>query len=197
MPDFGALCVFCGANGGGKPAYINAATALGQLLGQRGIGLVYGGGSVGMMGAVARAAWQAGSPVTGVIPAALTPKELSGEAIGELVVVKTMHQRKAEMAARADGFIALPGGFGTLEELFEAITWGQLGIHAKPVGLLNVDGYFDPLVHFIDHGVAEGFIRGTHRQLIRVADSPGGLLEAMGDYTPPPGLIRWLDADET
>ncbi|MEX1019973.1 MAG: TIGR00730 family Rossman fold protein [Litorilinea sp.] len=197
MLEFSALCVFCGANGGKNHRYLQAATELGTSLGARGIDLVYGGGSVGMMGAVAQAAQAHGSRVTGVIPASLTTKELMGAPIGELIVVDTMHERKAKMAALAQGFIGLPGGFGTLEELFESITWGQLGIHQKPIGLLNVEGYFDSLIRFIDHGVAEGFIRAEHRNLLCVAATADALLAAMADYTPPPGLVRWLQIDET
>jgi uncharacterized protein (TIGR00730 family) len=194
---FSALCVFCGANPGVNHRYMEAAHELGKALGVRGIDLVYGGGSVGLMGAVARAAHAHGSRVVGVIPTSLTPKEVMGDPIGELIVVDTMHERKAKMAELAEGFVALPGGFGTLDELFEAITWGQLGIHAKPIGLLNIDDYFEPLVNLIDHGVTQGFIRPHHRTLIRVADSTDTLFTELGDYTPPPGLVRWLGPDET
>lgn len=196
MAKFSALCVFCGANPGNNHRYMEAAHAVGTALGERGIDLVYGGGSVGLMGAVAHGALAQGSRVIGVIPAALTNKELMGDPIGELIVVDTMHQRKAKMNELADGFIALPGGFGTLEELLESITWGQLGIHSKPVGLLNVDGYFEPLVRLIDHGVGEGFIRPQHRELVCVSDSAAGLLAQFAEYKPPPGLVRWLHADE-
>lgn len=196
MPELASLCVFCGANAGNNHRYLAAAADLGQRLGQRGIDLVYGGGSVGLMGAVARAAREHGSRVTGVIPAALTTKELMGDPIGTLEVVETMHERKARMNALADGFIGLPGGFGTLEELLEAITWGQLGIHTKPVGLLNVDGYYEPLIRLIAHGVAEGFVRPQHRGLVLVAESADALLAQLQNYSPPPGLVRWLQADE-
>lgn len=197
MAEVGALCVFCGASPGNNHRYLEAAADLGRVLGQQGIGLVYGGGSVGIMGAVAGAALEHGSRVVGVCPASLLPKEVSGDSIGELIVVDTMHERKAKMAALADGFVALPGGFGTLEELFEAITWAQLGIHAKPVGLLNVDGFFEPLVGLIDHAVTEGFIRSSHRRLVTMADSPAELLAQFANYSPPPGLVRWMRTDET
>jgi uncharacterized protein (TIGR00730 family) len=196
MGSFSALCVFCGANPGNNHLYLEAAAALGQTLGEQGLGLIYGGGSVGLMGAVARAALAHGSRVVGVIPESLTTKELMGQPIGELLVVNTMHERKAKMAALSDGFIGMPGGFGTLEELFESITWGQLGIHTKPVGLLNVNGYFEPLIRLIDHGVSEGFIRSHHRDLVLMADTPQALLAKLAAYEPPPGLVRWLDIDE-
>jgi uncharacterized protein (TIGR00730 family) len=196
MREFHHLCVFCGSNAGSHPVYAEAAVALGQELVRRRVGLVYGGGSVGMMGAVARAVRDAGGQVTGVIPASLTTRELMGEPIGDLIVVQTMHERKARMAALADGFVALPGGFGTLDELFEAITWGQLGIHAKPIGLLNVAGFFDPLLAFIDHGVVTGFIRPHHRGLVMVGDEPAGLLDQLAHYDAPPGLVQWVKPDQ-
>jgi uncharacterized protein (TIGR00730 family) len=190
MNQLSTLCVYCGANGGHQPVYAEVAAALGRELGRRGIGLVYGGGSVGLMGTVARATLQAGSPVTGVIPTSLTTRELMGHPIGELIIVPTMHERKARLAAMADAFIAMPGGFGTLDELFEAITWGQIGLHNKPIGLLNVVGYFDPLLAFIERSLAEGFIRPHHRDLFVVADEPAQLLDLLIDHQPPPGLIR-------
>jgi uncharacterized protein (TIGR00730 family) len=197
MNDLERICVFCGANAGHRPVYATAAVALGQELVRRGLGLVYGGGSVGLMGVLARAVRDAGGQVIGVIPAALTTRELMGETIGDLLVVETMHERKAKMAALAGGFIALPGGFGTLDELFEAITWSQLGIHTKPIGLLNVDGFFDPLLAFIDHGVAEGFIRPQHRRLVEVVDTdPVALLDRLAHHEAPRGLVQWLSPDQ-
>jgi uncharacterized protein (TIGR00730 family) len=190
------LAVFCGANAGSRPLYSEMAAALGHTLARRGLGLVYGGGSVGLMGTLARTVRDAGGAVVGIIPAPLTPREVSGEQIGELRVVATMHERKAAMAALADGFVALPGGFGTLDELFEAITWGQLGIHGKPVGLLNIAGYFDPLLSFVDRAIAEGFVLPKYRQLIVVAATPDALLDELAAYQPPPGLVRWLDLDK-
>lgn len=171
--------------------YTAVATSMGQELVRRGIGLVYGGGTVGLMGSVASAVAGAGGNVTGVIPSALIPKELANAAIGELIVVNTMHERKARMAELADAFIALPGGFGTLEELFEVITWGQLGIHSKPAGLLNVGGFFDPLLHWVDRAVAEGFIRPQHRALVQSATEPALLLDRLARYEVPPGLVKW------
>lgn len=196
MNSLHSLAVFCGANPGLQPVYMEIAEALGRELGRRGLRLVYGGGSVGLMGAIARAAHSAGAEVIGVIPAPLTAREVMGQKIGELIVVDTMHARKATMASLADGFIALPGGLGTMDELAEALTWGQLGIHAKPIGLLNVNGYYDPLLRWIDHGVAEGFIRPHHRQLVVEGTEPAGLIEQLAQHVPPPGIVKWMDLDK-
>ena len=189
--------VFCGSSPGNGPIYMDVADALGTELAKRSIGLVYGGGSGGLMGAVARAADGAGGRVLGVIPAALAPKELSGESIGELRVVDTMHERKAIMAAESDAFIAMPGGFGTLDELFEVMTWVQLGIQNKSIGLLNVDGYFDPIVAWIDQAIEHGFVRSRHRDLIVVASDPVELLDRLIEHEPPAGLTRWMNLDQT
>lgn len=183
------ICVFCGGNPGNRPSYAEQAVAFGQELAARGQALVYGGGSVGLMGKVARSALDHGCSVVGIIPEHLTTKELMGYPIGELIVVATMHERKARMAALADAFVALPGGFGTLDELFEGVTWGQIGLHNKPIGLLNVEGFFDPLLHYIDHCVAEGFIRPLHRKLLLVDDDPARLLDRLATHQPPPGLV--------
>jgi uncharacterized protein (TIGR00730 family) len=191
MKQLNKICVFCGANLGVQPIYAEAARAMSQALVQRGIGLVYGGGTVGLMGTIARTVAAAGGNVVGVIPGALMVKELASEAIGELIVVNTMHERKAKMASLVDAFIALPGGFGTLDELFEAITWGQLGIHSKPVGLFNVNGFFDPLLQWVDHAVAEGFVRPHHRALVQTASDPVTLLDQLAHYEAPPGLVKW------
>jgi uncharacterized protein (TIGR00730 family) len=188
MNELKTVCVFCGGNAGNKPIYGQMAVALGQELAGRGMNLVYGGGSVGLMGQVATAALEDGAGVIGIIPEHLTTKELMGYPIGELIVVATMHTRKAKMAEMADAFVALPGGFGTLDELFEAITWGQIGLHQKPIGLLNVAGFFDPLIHYIDHCVVEGFIRPQHRQLFLVDDDPARLLDRLATYQAPPSL---------
>jgi uncharacterized protein (TIGR00730 family) len=188
MNELNTLCVFCGANAGNQPIYVAAAVAVGKELAARGMGLVYGGGSVGLMGEVARTARDHGCTVVGIIPEHLTTKELMGYPIGELIVVTTMHERKAKMAELSDAFMALPGGFGTLDELFEAITWGQIGLHNKPIGLLNVGGYFGPLIQYVDHCVNEGFIRPQHRQLFLVDDDPARLLERLAAHQPPPGL---------
>lgn len=185
------ICVFCGASLGVSPVYEQTAAALGQFLASQRIGLVFGGGTTGLMGAVARGVVQHGGQVTGFIPRSLVVRELVDQPIGELIQVETMHERKALMAERADAFIALPGGYGTLDELFEAITWGQLGIHQKPIGLLNVNGFFTPLVAWIDHALTEGFIRSHHRQLVTVADEASTLLEQLHLYEAPPSLVQW------
>ncbi len=189
--------VFCGSSPGVEPIYLAMADALGTELARRRIGLVYGGGSGGLMGAVAQAADRAGGRVLGVIPAALAPKELSGESVGDLHVVDTMHERKAIMAEESDAFIAMPGGFGTLDELFEVITWVQLGIQTKSIGLLNVNGYFDPIVTWIDQAVEHGFVRPRHRDLIVVASDPAELLDQLIAHEPPAGLTRWMNLDQT
>lgn len=196
MRDLGSVCVFCGASMGNRTHYLEAAVALGHELGRRRLGLVYGGGSVGLMGALARAAQEAGSNVVGVIPQSLTGREVMGDRIGELIVVETMHERKAIMASLADAFLAMPGGYGTMDELFEMVTWGQIGIHSKPVGLLNVAGYFDPLVQWVDRGIDEGFIRSQHRDLLLMEEEPATLLERLRTHTPPPGLVKWLGVDD-
>lgn len=195
MPDIRRLCVYCGSSVGVRPVYAEAATAFGRFLAGRGIGVVFGGGSVGMMGAVADAALEVGGEVVGVIPYTLAARELDHPGLTALHKVHTMHERKALMAELADGFVALPGGLGTLEELMEVWTWGQLGIHRSPIGLLNVAGYFDGLLAFMDHAVAEGFVRPTHRALLRVAETPEALLDAFAAFEPP-DVPRWLDPDE-
>jgi uncharacterized protein (TIGR00730 family) len=173
------LCVFCGSAPGVRPAYAEAARDFGGLLARRGVVLVYGGGHVGLMGAVADGALAAGGRVVGVIPQMMVDRELAHQGLTELHVVADMHQRKALMAARADAFAALPGGCGTLDELFEIITWGQIGLHAKPVGLLNQLGYFDPLLAWLDRAVAEGFVQGKHRSLLVAEVRPERLLAAL------------------
>ncbi|WP_428268488.1 TIGR00730 family Rossman fold protein [Haliangium sp.] len=190
------ICVFCGSSPGAREDYADAARALGDALARRGLGLVYGGARVGLMGTVADAALAGGAHVVGVIPAALAGKELAHDGLAELHVVGSMHERKATMADRASGFIAMPGGFGTFEELLEIITWSQLGIHDKPCGLLDVAGFFQPLLDFFDHAVAERFVRPEHRRTILTQDDPDALLDAMEAYTPP-NLPKWLDRDET
>jgi uncharacterized protein (TIGR00730 family) len=177
--DRGSVCVFCGSSSGTQPEYAEAAVELGKALVRRGYGLVYGGGSVGLMGRVSKAVFESGGDVVGVIPTALEPKEISGESVGEVVVVKDMHERKALMATKSEAFVAMPGGFGTLEELFEVITWHQLGYHDKPVGLLNTGGYFDQLLSFIDHSVEQGFISPNARKILKSAATPAELLDAM------------------
>jgi len=189
------ICVFCGSSYGKQAIYAEYAARLGNLLVEQGIGLVYGGGGVGLMGVMARTVIEAGGNVTGVLPKVLRSKELPNATLleqvyGELILVETMHERKATMARLADGFIAMPGGYGTLDELFEAITWDQLGIQRKAIGLLNVAGYFDPLVAWIERAVTDGFIAATYRDLIIVEPEPEALLARLLTHTPPPGLLQ-------
>ncbi len=190
------ICVFCGSNPGTNPAYVEAAMTVGTLLADRGIGLVYGGGHVGMMGTIADAVLARGGEVIGVIPVALAEKEVEHKGLTELHVVKSMHERKALMADLADGFIALPGGFGTFEEYCEIITWAQLGFHHKPCGLLNVAGYYNHLLAMIDHGVDQKFIRPVHRQLVIDDTDAERLLERMAAFVPPV-VDKWIKRDET
>lgn len=185
------ICVYCGSNAGTNPAYRAAARHLGTLLGERGIGLVYGGGKVGLMGVVADAALAAGGEVIGVIPEALRAREVGHTGLTGLRVVNTMHERKALMEALSDAFIALPGGLGTLDELFEILTWSQLGMHAKPCGLLDVAGFFAPLVAWLDHATAEGFVRPPHRAMVMVETDAARLLERFAEYQAP-ALGKWL-----
>jgi uncharacterized protein (TIGR00730 family) len=174
-----SICVFCGASSGAHPAYTEAARELGRTLARTGRRIVFGGGQVGMMGALADAALAAGGQVIGVIPKHLVAYEVAHPGLTELHVVGTMHARKQLMADRADAFVVLPGGLGTMEEFFEVWTWGQLGIHRKPYGLLNVHGYFDPLLAFLEHAVNERFIRPEHRKLLLVDTDPASLLERL------------------
>ncbi|MDR0769753.1 MAG: TIGR00730 family Rossman fold protein [Burkholderiales bacterium] len=177
-----SLCVFCGAAFGARPAYIEAAEALGRYLAAHEIELVWGGGQVGLMGTLADAVIGGGGQTYGIIPRFMVQRELAHPAATTMVAVDSMHERKAAMAARADGFVALPGGFGTLDELFEVITWAQLHIHAKPVGLLNVDGFFDPLLTMMRHLVGEGFVPRAHVDMLHVALTPEELLTAMQSH---------------
>lgn len=182
IPAFRALAVFCGSRTGDRPEYAAAARTLGALFAARGIELVYGGGSVGMMGVLARATLDAGGIVTGVIPDTLVQREVGQSGLTRLHVVDSMHERKAMMAELSDGFIALPGGYGTLEEYFEVLTWAQLRFHAKPVGLLDVAGFFQPMIGLFDHMVAEGFVSGQHRALALADAEPVALLDRMAQY---------------
>jgi len=181
---FQRICVYCGSAKGRKPSYQDAAVELGKELVERGIDLVYGGGSIGLMGLVSHAVHDGGRHVIGVIPRSLMPREVTGEPVGEVRAVSGMHERKAEMARFADAFIALPGGYGTLEELLEVITWAQLGIHKKPVGLLNVDGFYDPLLSFIDMAVNEGFIKEDARRIVISAPTAKELVLKLEEYVP-------------
>ena len=190
------ICVFCGSQSGTDPRYRQIAVELGRLLAQRGDGLVYGGGHVGLMGAIADAVLEAGGAVTGVIPKPMTDRELAHETVTKLYVVSSMHERKALMASLSDAFIAMPGGYGTLEELFEVIAWAQLGIHRKPIGVLNAAGYFDALISFVDKMVAEGFIKSKYRGLFVTAEQPLALLDALQHHQMP-ATRRWLTEEET
>ncbi|KAK9164662.1 hypothetical protein Syun_005564 [Stephania yunnanensis] len=181
---FKRVCVFCGSSAGKRDCYRDAALELGQELVSRNLGLVYGGGSVGLMGLVSQTVHSGGGHVLGIIPKTLMCKELTGETVGEVRAVTDMHQRKAEMGRHSDCFIALPGGYGTLEELLEVITWAQLGIHDKPVGLLNVDGYYNYLLTFIDKAVDDGFIRPSQRNIIVSAPNAKELVQKLEDYVP-------------
>ncbi|KAK4490273.1 hypothetical protein RD792_000937 [Penstemon davidsonii] len=181
---FKRICVFCGSSSGKNPSYQLAAIQLGKQMVERNIDLVYGGGSIGLMGLVSQAVYNGGRHVLGVIPTILMPREITGEPIGEVRAVSGMHQRKAEMAKQADAFIALPGGYGTLEELLEVITWAQLGIHDKPVGLLNVDGYYNSLLSFLDKAVDEDFITPSARHIIVSAQTAHELMSKLEDYVP-------------
>jgi uncharacterized protein (TIGR00730 family) len=190
------VCVFCGSRRGGAPQYANAARDFGAAVARRGFGLVFGGGHIGLMGILADTVLANGLPVIGVIPRALADKELAHRGLTELVIVESMHERKAVMADRSDAFVALPGGYGTGDELFEILTWGQLGLHQKPVGLLNVAGFFDPLLSWLDHMVREDFLKPVHRQLVRVADDAEGLLDLLATGPQSPPTEKWLDAGE-
>lgn len=194
------LCVFCGSNAGHNPIYRQEAATLGRLLAARGIELIYGAGNVGLMGTIADACLEAGGSVIGVIPEVLMGKEVAGRhvdhrALTRLEVVDSMHTRKARMAELADGFIALPGGFGTFEEFCEILTWGQLGFHAKPMGLLNVQGFYDPLLRLFDHAVGEGFLRTENRAMVLAESDIGRLLHAMAAYRPEP-VSKWLKDEQ-
>jgi len=189
------LCVFCGSSPGARPFYREAATLLGRTLAERRIGLVYGGASVGLMGILADAALEAGGTVVGVIPQALAKKEVAHEGLTALRIVGSMHERKAVMADLSDGFIALPGGMGTLDEFFEVVSWAQLGLHRKPCGLLDVEGYFAPLLTFLDQAVEERFVKEAHRRLVLVARQPGTLLDLFAQHRAPP-LEQAVDRSE-
>jgi uncharacterized protein (TIGR00730 family) len=188
------VCVFCGSSDGARSSYREAAAMLGRVLAARRIGVVYGGGNIGLMGALADAALGAGGDVIGVIPEHLVNKELAHRGV-DLRIVHSMHERKALMADLADAFIALPGGYGTLEEFCEVLTWSQLGLHAKPCGLLNVDGYYDSLLGLFDHAVAEGFVRPQSRDLVVVDDQAAPLLDRLAVWQAPQ-VERWIDRDE-
>jgi hypothetical protein len=189
------VCVFCGSADGTRPAYRAAAVELGRALAERGWVLVYGGGKVGLMGAVADAALKAGGQVIGVIPQALVEKEIGHGAVTELIITQTMHERKAIMADRSDGVVTLPGGFGTLDEVAEIITWAQLGYHRKPVILANIDGFFDPLIGLMDHMARQGFIKPAHIGIAVVRSDIPSVMHTLETYQPP--LIdKWIDKQD-
>ena len=191
------VCVFCGSSAGARSAYAEAARDLALELARRRIGLVYGGGGVGIMGVLADAALAAGVEVIGVIPRPLASRELAHPGLTDLRVVDSMHERKATMAALADGFIALPGGLGTLEETLEILTWAQLGIHTKPVAALNTAGYWDHLIRMLGHAIAEEFVRREYAALLLFADTPGDLLDRMLAWRPPDFPRAWLSPSQT
>ena len=191
------ICVFCGSSAGVRPEYAKAARTLAAELARRRLGLVYGGGSVGIMGLLADAAVAAGVEVIGVIPRPLASRELAHAGLTELRLVDSMHERKATMASLVDGFIALPGGLGTLEETFEILTWAQLGIHAKPVGVLDVEGYWDGLRRLLAHAVAERFVRPEYAALLLFAEEPADLLDRFADWRAPNVERAWLDPSRT
>ena len=191
------LCVFAGSAIGQRPQYAQAARDLALEVARRGLGLVYGGGSVGLMGVLADTALAAGAEVIGVIPRPIASKELAHAGLTELRLVATMHERKATMAALVDAFVALPGGLGTFEEMLEMLTWSQLGVHAKPVGVLNAGGYYDGLLRWLSHAVGEGFVQRENLGLLRFGDTPAELLDSLAAWRPPPGPRPWLAPSET
>jgi uncharacterized protein (TIGR00730 family) len=197
MTDRPYICVFCGSSPGHRPEYAEAAERLGLALAHKGLGLVYGGGRVGLMGKVADAVLTAGGHTIGVIPEPLMQKEIAHSGLSELIVVPGMHERKATMARLSSGFITLPGGVGTFEEFFEILTWAVLGLHNKPLGLLNIDGYFDPLLALLDHGVTEGFIRPIHLGLLLVSSEPEAIVSDLLAHKPPPPGPLWIEPDQT
>jgi uncharacterized protein (TIGR00730 family) len=190
------ICVFCGSSPGNHPLYGEQAAAFGRLLASRDIGLVYGGAQLGLMGVLANAVLGAGGHVIGVIPQAMVDREIAHRGLPELRVVSSMHERKAQMAELSDAFVALPGGIGTFEELFEVWTWSQLGLHTKPCGVLNVHGFYDGLSGFLDHVLNEGFLRPVHRAGLLIEREPEALLAALARYRAPP-VPNWLDPEST
>jgi uncharacterized protein (TIGR00730 family) len=190
------ICIFCGSSTGTRSEYAETARAMGQALLRRGIGLVYGGGCVGLMGLVADAVMGGGGEVIGVIPEALVTRELAHGDITQLIVVHSMHERKAKMAELSDAFIALPGGYGTFEEFCEILTWAQLGLHRKPCGILNVNDYYEPLLRLFDNAVAEGFLRPANRRLVIEERDPSRLLDMLENYTPAE-TEKWIRRDES
>ena len=190
------ICVYCGSNPGRLPEYRDAARLLGYEMASRGLGLVYGGASIGVMGAVADAVLERGGQAVGVIPYSLATKEVSHDGLDELIVVDSMHERKAKMAELSDGFIALPGGWGTIEEIFEMLTWAQLGFHEKPCGLLNVAAYYDPLFAFLENAIEQQFVKEEYRPMIIMDEAPAVLLDRFDHYRAPK-VRKWIGPEET
>lgn len=196
MSGLKRICVFSGSSPGARPAYREMARDLGTAFARAGLGVVYGGASVGLMGVLADAVIESGGEVIGVMPQALVDKELAHTKLTELRVVPSMHVRKQTMADLGDGFVALPGGMGTIEELTEILTWVQLGMHRKPCGVMNVEGYYDRFIHFLDHAVAERFVTPAHRSMLVVAKTPEELLHAFRTYQAP-AVAKWMDRAQT
>lgn len=190
------ICVYCGSSPGKLPDYRESARELGYELSARGLGLVYGGASVGVMGAVADAVMEKGGEAIGVIPHALATREVAHSGLDELFVVDSMHERKAKMAELSDGFVALPGGWGTIEEIFEMLTWAQLGFHKKPCGLLNISAYYDHLFSFLEHAIEQRFVREEFRPMIMMEESADSLLDRFQNYQPP-SVKKWIGPEET
>ncbi len=195
MTKIGSLCVYCGSRSGADGRYEAAAVSLGRRLAKEGIEIIYGGSAHGLMGAVANAALQSGGRVVGILPGGLASREKAHDSLTEMVVVGSMHERKALMEARSDGFVALSGGLGTLEELCETLTWSQLGIHQKPVGILNIAGFYDPFLSFLDQAMEQGFMDPEHRELLLVESDPEALLDRMRDFEWTLKKV-WLDRSE-
>jgi uncharacterized protein (TIGR00730 family) len=190
------ICVYCGSNPGREPDYVEAARSLGHEMAERGIGLVYGGASVGVMGAVADAVMEKGGEAIGVIPHALATREVAHSGLAELFVVDSMHERKAKMAVLSEGFIALPGGWGTIEEIFEMLTWAQLGFHEKPCGLLNISAYYDHLQKFLDHAIDQRFVREEYRPMMIMEKTATEILDRFDQYEAPK-VKKWIGPEET
>lgn len=190
------ICVYCGSNPGRLPEYRGMARLLGYELAARGLGLVYGGASIGVMGAVADAVLERGGQAIGIIPHSLATKEVSHDGLDELIVVGSMHERKAKMAELSDGFVALPGGWGTIEEIFEMLTWAQLGFHEKPCGLLNIASYYDHLFAFLEKAIEQQFVKEAYRPMIIMDDTPGTLLDRFSNYRAPK-VKKWIGPEET
>ncbi|HEY4259755.1 MAG TPA: TIGR00730 family Rossman fold protein [Schlesneria sp.] len=195
MLNLQRLCVFCGSSAGSDPIHAQMAGNMGASLAREGIELVYGGGSIGLMGAVADAVLKSDGHVIGVIPRFLATRELLHQGVSDMRITETMHERKALMSELSDAFVALPGGLGTYEELFEVLTWAQLGLHRKPTGLLNIAGFFDPLIALIDRAITDGFCRDEHRQLFVVDDQPEGLLQKLREHEMPT-VKKWIPSTE-